>query len=60
MIEAIISLLALVGFDNGQSGDPSKYSQLPESKPEMIRAIDSVELKGFDNLEVQQADEWFV
>ena len=60
MIESMISLLAIFGFDGGEGDDPAKYAQAPEHQPEMIRAIDSLELQGFENLEVQTADEWFV
>ena len=60
MIESFISLLALLGFGIGEGEDPSASIQAPEYQIEMIRAIDSNELKGFDHLEVQQADEWFV
>ena len=60
MIESLISLLAIFGFDTGESGDPAKHAQAPEQQIEMIRAIDSLELKGFENLEAHTADEWFV
>ena len=59
MIEAIISLLA-VCFGAGEGEDPASYAQTLDNQPEMFRAIDSVELKGFENLEVQEANEWFV
>ena len=60
MIESLISLLAIFGFDGGETDDPRQAAMAPESKPEMIRAIDSLELKGFENLEAHTADEWFV
>ena len=60
MIESFISLLALLGFGQADGEDPLHCHISPEYQIEMIRAIDSTELKGFDHLEVQQADEWFV
>ena len=60
MIESFISLLALMGFGVGDGGKPGDAHLAPQYQQEMIRAIDSTELKGFDHLEVQQADEWFV
>ena len=60
MIESLISLLAIFGFDGGETEDPKSAALAPQHQPEMIRAIDSLELQGFENLEVQTADEWFV
>ena len=60
MIESLISLLAIFGFDGGEGEDPKYAAQAPEQQIEMIRAIDSLELKGFENLEAHTADEWFV
>ncbi len=60
MIECFISLLAFLGFGTGDGNDPLHGHHAPEYQQEMIRAIDSNELKGFDQLEVQKADEWFV
>lgn len=60
MIELVISLLAICGFDTGESGEPAKHAQASGHQPEMIRAIDGLELKGFENLESHTADEWFV
>ena len=59
MIESILALFALFGFGTGQTGDP-KHCQLYQSNHEMFRAIETQELKGFENLEVQNAEEWFV
>ena len=52
--------LAFLGFGIGEGDDPLHGHLDPEYSQEMIRAIDSNELKGFDQLEVQKADEWFV
>ena len=59
MIESILALLALIGFAEGD-GDIPKSVQLDNNNHEMIRAIESQELKGFENLEVHNAEEWFV
>ena len=59
MIESIISLLA-VCFGLGDGADKVSYYQAPEQDKEMIRVLDGDALKGFDNLEIHQADEWFV
>ena len=58
MIEAILSIFALLGFGQGDNDDPVYGYQEPTQ--EIIRAIDSEALKGFDSLESHKAEEWFV
>ncbi len=60
MIELLFAILASFGFDvGGDAEDP--YTKASESANlEIIRAIDSNDLKGFDSLEAIEADEWFV
>ncbi len=60
MIESLFAILAFFGFAvHGDAEDP--YAKAPESaNPQIIRAIDSNDLKGFDSLEAIEADEWFV
>ena len=57
MIEAIIAFLAC--FGTGEAEDPKMASVEPQ-QIQIIRAIDSQELKGFENLQSHQAEEWFV
>ena len=59
MIESILALFAVFGYGIGETGDPD-HVQLENNNHEMIRAIESQELKGFENLEVHNAEEWFV
>ena len=60
MIESILALFAVFGCGIGEVGDPDKVSLNDNANHEMFRAIDTQELKGFENLEVQNAEEWFV
>ena len=59
MIESILALAAFFGLGVGDNDNPD-YVQMENNTHEMIRAIDAQELKGFDNLEVHNAEEWFV
>jgi len=59
MIEFFISLLSLVGFGMGDADDPVA-SVMDSENQQIIRAIDSLELKGLNTLEAHDADEWFV
>lgn len=58
MIEFFITLMAFFGFSEGEGDKPLYTYEKPEQ--EMIRAIDSDALKGFDRLETHDANEWFV
>ena len=59
MFESLITILAFLGFGIGDAEEP--YAAVYESaNPQIIRAIDSNELKGFNSLEAHDADEWFV
>ena len=59
MIESLIAVLAFLGFGRGDAEEPNKMA-LESANPQIIRAIDSNELKGFKSLEAHDADEWFV
>jgi len=59
MIEAILGLFALLGCGLGD-GEVPKGVTLEQAPQQIIRAIDSPELMGFDSLEAHRADEWFV
>ena len=59
MIEAILSLFALLGAGVGDADKP-KHTYLEPSQQEIIRAIDSDALKGFDHLQSHDANRWFV
>jgi hypothetical protein len=58
MIEAIFALLAMFGDAEGE--EPCVAATKLDENTQIIRALDSQELKGFDNLQAHQADEWFV
>ena len=60
MIETILSILAFIGFGVGDGEDPIYGYQNHQPNQEIIRAIDSEALKGFDSLESHKAEEWFV
>jgi len=60
MIESLVALMAFFGFAMGPDvEDPSKMT-LQSDTQEIIRAIDSNELQGFNSLEAHDADKWFV
>ena len=59
MIESILALVAFFGYGVGDNDKPDAVTFQPANH-EMIRAIESQELKGFENLEVHNAEEWFV
>ncbi len=60
MIELLFAILTFFGFEIPEDAD-DPYTKAPESaNPQIIRAIDSNDLKGFDSLEAIEADEWFV
>ena len=59
MIESLVALLAFIGFGMGDGEEPNKTA-LQFDNQQIIRAIDSNELKGFNVLETHDAKEWFV
>jgi hypothetical protein len=59
MIESFLALMAFIGFGIGDGEEPSKVALQAEPQ-QIIRAIDSIELQGLNNLEAHDADEWFV
>ncbi len=61
MIEALMALLAFIGFGNDGVEDPrcSKMA-LNSDNHQIIRAIDSNELMELNALEAHDADKWFV
>ncbi len=59
MIESLIAVLAFLGFGIGDGEEPCAMA-LESENLQIIRAIDSNELKGFNSLEAHDADEWFV
>ena len=59
MIESILAIMAFLGCGTGSIEDPNKMTFNSES-PQIIRALDSIELQGLNTLESHTADEWFV
>jgi len=60
MIESLVALMAFFGFGiGGDVEDPDKMAFHTDNQ-QIIRAIDSNELKGFNTLEAHDADKWFV
>ena len=59
MIESLVALMAFFGFGIGEGEDPDRMAFHSDNK-QIIRAIDSNELRGFNALEAHDADKWFV
>lgn len=57
MIEVFVAVMAMFGIGTGD--DPAKVTMQNDDQ-QIIRAIDSQELSGYNNLEALNADEWFV
>ncbi len=57
MIESLLALMAFFGI--GEVEDPNNIA-LHIDNHQIIRAIDSNELKRFNILEAHDANEWFV
>ncbi len=62
MIESLLALMAFFGFGFGVGGDVEEPNNiaLHIDNQQIIRAIDSNELKRFNILEAHDANEWFV
>ncbi|PCJ46600.1 MAG: hypothetical protein COA74_13370 [Gammaproteobacteria bacterium] len=59
MIESFIALMAIFGFGIGD-GEKPQVKTSDFSNQQIIRAIDSFELRGLNTLEAHNAEEWFV
>ena len=59
MIESLLALLAFFGFGIGDVDKPNAIA-LESDNQQIIRVINSNELKGFNVLEAHDASEWFV
>ncbi len=59
MIELLVALWAFFGFGIGDAEDP-RHVDIQLDNQQIIKAIDSNELKGFNVLEAHDAKEWFV
>ncbi len=57
MIEVLMALMAFFGIGDGE--DPDKLAFYSDNQ-QIIRAIDSNELREFNALEAHDADKWFV
>ena len=59
MIESILAIMAFLGCGMGDGEEPNAIT-LDSTTPQIIRALDSIELQGLNTLESHTADEWFV
>ena len=59
MIESLVALMAFFGFGVGEVEDPDRMAFQSDNQ-QIIRAIESNELQGFNSLEAHDADKWFV
>ena len=59
MIESLLAILAFLGCGMGDEDKP--FTSVTDSaNQQIIRAIDSTEMTGFNALESHNADQWFV
>lgn len=60
MIEFYLTIMAFCGFGMGGDAEEPYIQKVTSNNQQIIRVIDSVELKGFNNLEAHDAETWFV
>ena len=60
MIESLLAVLAFLGCGVVEDGERPLTSVTDSANQQIIRAIDSTEMTGFNALESHNADQWFV